>query len=261
MYRKFKKKEGFSMAYCTNCGKETSAKKVCEHCGVKKNKTHNFCEWCGTALDQKAKVCPNCQEPKKVGTIVGKAISTFFAVLFLILALGSIGESFLAGICFLLFALLLLPFTKGLIRKATHNNMKLRKTLKPIRVIVLVVLFLVGGSALPESDTNYAEQHWNALTAPSEKEIDEMVRKQVKADLAGYVQFQWGSGYIPEVYISSMMDEEDGVTIYYTVYGKLTVTDPYGDEYTGKFTGKYFYDPTDREVKQTDLDVDTLLKD
>lgn len=248
------------MAYCNNCGKEMTAKKVCEHCGVKKNKSHNFCEWCGTALDPKAKICPNCQEPKKTGTAVGRAVSTFFAVLFLILALGSMGQSFVSGICFLLFALLLLPFTKGLIRKATHNNMKLRKALKPVRALVLIALFLIGGSALPESDTDYAQQHWNALTAPSEKEIDEMVRTKVKADLAGYVQLQWGSGYIPEVYISSMMNEEDGVTVYYTVYGKLTVTDPYGDDYTGKFTGSYFYDPTEQNVKKADLTVDTLRK-
>ena len=249
------------MVYCTNCGKEMTAKKECEHCGVRKNKTHHFCAWCAAPLDPKAKVCPHCQEPKKTGTVMGKAVSTVFAALFLILALGAIGQSFVAGICFLLFALLLLPFTKELLQKATHSNLKLRKVLKPVRIIVLIALFLIGGSALPESDANYAQQHWDALTAPSEKEIDEMVRTQVKADLAGYVQFQWGSGYIPEVYISSMTEEADGVTVYYTVYGKLTVTDPYGDKYTGKFTGQYFYDPTDRDIKQTDLAVDTLRKD
>lgn len=30
------------MVYCTNCGKESSAKKFCEHCGVKHNKKITF---------------------------------------------------------------------------------------------------------------------------------------------------------------------------------------------------------------------------
>lgn len=244
------------MAYCTNCGKEMTAKKVCEHCGVKKNKTHNFCEWCGTALDQKAKVCPNCQEPKKAGTAVGKAISTFFAVLFLILALGSIGQSFVAGICFLLFALLLLPFTKGLIRKATHNNMKLRKTLKPVRVIVLIALFLIGGSALPESDTNYAEQHWNALTAMTEEEKEDEFRTAVKSGVSFYIITNYDVKENHNIDISTV--EVDGNT--YTAYGKVTVTDNYGDRYTGKFTAVYEFDDNTQKFDKKSVDVSDLIK-
>lgn len=244
------------MAYCTNCGKEMTAKKVCEHCGVKKNKTHNFCEWCGTALDQKAKVCPNCQEPKKVGTVVGKAVSTFFAVLFLIGAISAIGQSFVSGICFLLFALLLLPFTKGLIRKATHNNMKLRKTLKPVRVVVLIALILIGGSALPESDTNYAEQHWNALTAMSEEEKEDEFRIAVKSGVSFYITTNYDVKPNHNIDISTI--EVDGDT--YTAYGKVTVTDKHGDLYTGKFTAVYEFDSNTQKFDKVEVEVGDLKK-
>lgn len=41
------------MKYCTNCGKDISGK-ICSHCGVKQNKTHLFCAWCGTAINANA---------------------------------------------------------------------------------------------------------------------------------------------------------------------------------------------------------------
>ena len=220
------------MAYCTNCGKEMTAKKICEHCGVKKNKTHNFCEWCGTALDQKAKVCPNCQEPKKVETVAGKAVSTFFAVLFLIGAIGAIGQSFVTAVCFLLFALLLLPFTKGLIRKATHDNMKLRKTLKPVRVIALIALLLIGGSALPETETsnNNAEINSSQSTKSdyvelNEKEIDALVADALYKEIDGNKNYR--SNLDPgacKYEISSIEDEEKQ----YVVYGNGWFYDKYG---------------------------------
>lgn len=244
------------MAYCTNCGKEITAKKVCEHCGVKKNKTHNFCEWCGTALDQKAKLCPNCQEPKKAGTVVGKAVSTFFVVLFLISAIGAIGKSFVAVICFLLLALLLLPFTKGLIRKATHNNMKLRKSLKPVRVIVLVALFLIGCCALPESDTNYTEQYWNALTAMSEEEKEEEFRLAVWSGVSFYIITNYDVKEGHNIVISTV--DVDGNT--YTAYGKVTVTDNYGDRYTGKFTAVYEFNDNTQKFDRKSVDVGDLIR-
>lgn len=229
------------MAYCTNCGKEMTDKKVCEHCGVKKNKTHNFCEWCGTALDQNAKVCPNCQEPRKVGTVVGKAVTTFFAVLFLIGAIGAIGQSFVSGICFLLFALLLLPFTQGLIRKATHNNMKLRKTLKPVRVVVLIALILIGGSALPESDTNDNNAEINSNQS-TESDYVELSEKEINALVADalYKEIDSNKNYrstldpgATRYEISRIEDEEKQYVVYgnggfYDIYGN--VCKPYSDD-------------------------------
>ncbi len=257
MLHRSSKKEGVNMAYCTNCGKETFSKKVCEHCGVKRNKTHHFCEWCGNALDPKAKACPNCAEPKKSGTFIGKAISTFFAVLFIVAALVGIGESLVTGISFLLFGLLLLPVTKDFIRKITHNNMKLRKILKPARVMVLVVLFFVGGAALPESDTNYAEQHWNALTAMSEEEKEEEFREVVVPSGLAF-EIIWSDSDVEFQNCTISTVEVDGDT--YTAYGKVTVKDNYGDTFTGKFTAVYEFDTNTQEFDKVSVEIDTLYK-
>ena len=43
--------------YCTSCGAETR-KKLCQSCGVKQDKVHNFCKNCGKPLKQ-LKLKPN----------------------------------------------------------------------------------------------------------------------------------------------------------------------------------------------------------
>jgi hypothetical protein len=124
------------MAYCTNCGKETSAKKVCEHCGVKHNKKHNFCTWCGTAFEPNMKVCPNCNEPKRIGSLIGKIFRVLFAVivifvglLYSLLSLLSLPDMIFPAIIILLGGIVILPFSQSFLHRATHSNLQLRKWL------------------------------------------------------------------------------------------------------------------------------------
>ena len=243
------------MAYCSNCGKESVAKKFCEHCGIKKGQNHNFCEWCGTSIAPQEKNCPSCQEPKKNGTIAGKIIGYFFAVIFFIAALGNIGESFVAGVCFLLFALLLSPFANGLIRKATHDNMKLRNTLKIVRIIVLIVLLIIGGANLPESEKKPVEQDGKAVAVLSEEEKKEEFENYVNA----VVSYEIISDYdVKSSYTVITTIDVDGDT--YTGYGKVTVTDNFGDRYTGKVVAVCVFDSNMQSFKKVSLEIGDLVK-
>lgn len=47
----------------------------------------------------------------------------------------------------------------------------------------------------------------------------------------------------------------------YTVTGKATVTDDYGDEYTGKYTVEVEYDPETNKADSKDCDLETPTKD
>ena len=157
------------MAYCTNCGKETSAKKFCEHCGVKQNKKHNFCAWCGTEFEVNVKVCPNCKEPKRIGTGIGKlfrvlaaAVILFVGVIYTLTAIISLPEGMVPAIVTLLIGILILPFTQRLFHKATHKHLKLRKVVRWIAPVVLTVaLFLSLNSFTIIHGYSTAMKHWD----------------------------------------------------------------------------------------------------
>lgn len=193
------------MAYCTNCGKESSAKRVCEHCGVKKNKKHNFCQWCGTELDRKAKTCPNCGEPKKAISFLGKVFQRFFGGFFIFYGLLYMMQSFLPALLVLLVGVLLLPSAQMAFRKATHSNLKLRKIINLIATPVLaVVLFLSMNTCLTVSQYETAVEHWDngAYAAamnyfskiPDYKDSDEYIEKFESEVIASLVENPWCSG-------------------------------------------------------------------
>jgi len=192
----------------------------------------------------------------KVFSTIGKVISVIFAVIFIIASLFAFGDSFVAGICFLLLGLLLLPYTKKLIHKKTGNNTKLRKWVNAAKIIALVLLFFVGGSALPKSDTNYAEQHWSALTAMSEAEKEDAFRTAVRSGVSFYITWNYDVKENHNIDISTV--EVNGNT--YTAYGKVTVTDNYGDSYTGKFTAVYEFDENTQKFDKKSVDVSDLIK-
>lgn len=53
------------------------------------------------------------------------------------------------------------------------------------------------------------------------------------------------------------ISEDDGT---YTVKGKVTVLDNYGDKYVGKFTGEYTYSESSESFSKVDLDIETPTK-
>lgn len=142
------------MKYCTNCGKETTAK-ICPHCGNNAQKAKNFCGWCGHEVDQNAVMCPNCHERLKesFGAKIRKIVGIAAAVFFLVLAFAFLTqEAYAAAGLYLILAILLLPITKSLIRKATFGSAAKRHILSIVRVIAIVGCFCLSIAVLPESE-------------------------------------------------------------------------------------------------------------
>jgi predicted nucleic acid-binding Zn ribbon protein len=142
------------MLHCTNCGEKTSDKKICKSCGVKLHSTHNFCCWCGTALEQNAKKCPNCGEKVKQSLILFVIIKYIIGILLLMSGLGTLKKSIVTAISLMLFGIILLPIVKDFIRKLTCKKGKIYKVISKARIILLVILLLVAFVTMPPSDTN-----------------------------------------------------------------------------------------------------------
>lgn len=150
------------MNYCTNCGAETHAK-ICTACGVKNNKTHRYCYWCGSEINDNASICTACHESvKNLGSpmffkvidIALILLNLFFVFGFVFID-GNIG----VGVFHIMAIVVLLPFVSKWIRRISFksNRRKLvRNGLYALRVIIVIVLFLVGlGVALTgESGTD-----------------------------------------------------------------------------------------------------------
>ena len=142
------------MAYCTNCGKESS-KKICESCGVKRNATHKYCAFGGAELPEKAALCTNCKEPIKGEAIIWNIINILLSIPLMAVLLMAIGEGqpiFVIACLTLSFALCL-PFIKSVIRNTTIGKKGLRKVLKLVRNLTIVVFFVVGMNNLNVVET------------------------------------------------------------------------------------------------------------
>lgn len=140
--------------FCTNCGKENN-KKICPHCGVKKNATHQFCEWCGSPTNENATICTVCKENIKVSylekifnivSILG-IIALIFAI---VMSLES--SAILPAILFAIGIILLLPITKKAIKYATHNDISIRKPLSIMRVFLVIILAFIGIGTQPATE-------------------------------------------------------------------------------------------------------------
>jgi len=105
--------------YCTNCGQESN-QKICHSCGVKSNKTHNFCAWCGAPIKENASICTNCGEQVNINKIplILKIAHTCLIVLFLMFSTVAGGGS---RLCLILAAVVLFPFADRVVKKATHS--------------------------------------------------------------------------------------------------------------------------------------------
>ncbi|MBQ3519667.1 MAG: hypothetical protein IJA31_10145 [Clostridia bacterium] len=119
--------------YCTNCGKE-SKNKTCEHCGVKMNKTHLFCMWCGSELSENASICPNCKEKTKpLSSIPGVVL----AIILFVAAL--LSDPVVLKILLIALGILFLPFMRRILKQKTVGNQKKRKIISIVTAIVVVV--------------------------------------------------------------------------------------------------------------------------
>lgn len=146
------------MNYCTNCGKE-SKKNVCPHCGVKRDKTHKYCAWCGNELEENAEICPNCKERivKSKAAKIYSVLRWFTPIPILCGMLywmnvpyeqivTSMPVNYL-GMALALTASLFMMFYPNIvnfIRKKTHKKFSLRKILNAVCALVLIALFATG---------------------------------------------------------------------------------------------------------------------
>ena len=152
--------------FCTNCGKKTSSKKICENCNVKIGSAHSFCKWCGAELEENAKNCPQCKEKVKNDLLVLKILFYVVGVLFVIVGIVSISNGdYLPGVFFGLFGILLLPIVKDFIKKTTCCNPKLHNLIMKIRIVALVVLVIAGIATIPPSDPDTAKNSGSSNSA------------------------------------------------------------------------------------------------
>lgn len=180
------------MAYCTNCGEETS-KKICESCGVKRNATHKHCAFCGAELPEKASLCANCKERVKGEPIVWNIINILVSIPLIAMLFMAIGEGqpILVIGCFLLSFLLCLPFIKTVIRNATIGKKGLRKVLKLARILSVVVFFVVGLNSVNVAEPEITVYHDNATAAAEVVFHEEVHLKNESSYVLNSSDVQW----------------------------------------------------------------------
>lgn len=167
------------MSYCTNCG-YNSEKNICVNCGVKNNKKHNYCYFCGNNLDPNATICPQCKEsiktPKKsiILDIILLTISLFFFIIFVVMDSNfnySGYEINLKKTIFfsILSVILALPLFKNLIRKKFYYKHSLKRILNVTRYILIVTLSIISFAVFP-IDTVESLNEANSVPVFSEKD-------------------------------------------------------------------------------------------
>lgn len=151
------------MRYCTNCGAETN-EKICTACGVKNNKSHNYCYWCGNPINANASICTSCHESvRNLGTpLLFKLVDVGLVLLNLFFFCGFVfvDGNLPAGIIHLIAIILLLPFVSKWIKGVSHdkkNKKFVRNLMYTGRVLVVIVLFVVG-TAVGFMNTSIAEE-------------------------------------------------------------------------------------------------------
>lgn len=157
------------MKYCTNCGQPTK-KKICPHCGVKRNRVHKYCGWCGTELNQHAMICTACNESIKPSIIsrffdVINILFSFICVLFVwaSITVYEIPSAILLFLC----AILSFPTIKKGIRSYTIQHKTKRIILYLVRFLTICILFVISMLIFaPSADaTKYKVSEKEAIAA------------------------------------------------------------------------------------------------
>lgn len=138
--------------YCTNCG-ENSNKKICSSCGVKKDKIHKYCKYCGSELNENASICTNCSE--KIQNGFGENLLNVIDYILIIIGilfgiscfysktLTNIDNTF-SGITFILMSILLFPKIRKKIKELYYNKKSIKNVLYVLRIVLIVILFCLS---------------------------------------------------------------------------------------------------------------------
>lgn len=106
---------------------------------------------------------------------------------------------------------------------------------------------------------NTSANYWYYVKEEYGASLD-MLRQIVKNHLTAYVLLTYDIQPNPKIDITSIEKEQDKFT-YYTVYGKITAKDQYGEEYSGKFTATYQYTNYNHQFRELSTEVDNLTRD
>lgn len=150
--------------YCSHCGKENKSK-VCVHCGVKQNKSNNFCRFCGNAIDEKCKKCPGCHEPVRtpfifrIVSVVKYVLALFFIAdgfcgifdSFAYKAVGSISKMLIFSLSAFIVGIAMIAATVIMGKKYSANTKS-----KKLNLLIMAILAVLGAFCI--SLNNSAQQ-------------------------------------------------------------------------------------------------------
>ena len=167
--------------YCTSCGAETR-KKLCQSCGVKQDKVHNFCKNCGKPLPPKASICVNCKERVKGDSAFWSLLNLVCALVPLIMAYVCIneGQPIYVTVCFVLGFLFCLPRSRKIINACTIGKRGLRAVLKLARILLVAGLIFLGMFLVMEAEAE-----------PEELTVEEAYEEIIYCAEEGYYKDAW----------------------------------------------------------------------
>ena len=245
--------------YCTNCGEENHDK-ICKHCGVKKNKSHKFCVWCATELDDSVKACPNCQEPIKSDHILKKIIRIILLVMLGLMAFNGFSEGhIIAAILFLVVFVLLLPITKTMLLELTHERITMRRWLQPIRLIAMALVFIVAAAMLPSAggvSSNLKRAFEKQIIADLTEEFEDYASMNASQT---EITTLWK---IEKIAVNGNIAADDEQSVF-KFYGQVEITreaNGYsGDDtpYVSDLYAEYTYDAETKSFTKTELDIES----
>ncbi|NCE63670.1 hypothetical protein D1159_03510 [Pseudoflavonifractor sp. 524-17] len=93
-------------------------------------------------------------------------------------------------------------------------------------------------------------------TSSPQDDLEQALKDKVWADVAVECKFSYADVKNVTTNVTDI-SEDDGT---YTVKGKATVLDNYGDKYVGKFTAEYTYSESSESFNKVDLDLETPTK-
>lgn len=156
--------------YCTNCGQKTD-QKICLHCGVKRNTTHHYCQWCGAPIKEYAVICVSCQKPVKPKQSMQllrflENITIIFCVFFANSAF--LVKAYFSGELFLIAAVLLLPPMKKMLFDSIPNSRK-KVIYGAAQYTAVAVLCIAGFVTYTKAQLPEIKVYRNAETISNEK--------------------------------------------------------------------------------------------
>lgn len=104
-------------------------------------------------------------------------------------------------------------------------------------------------------DSKYHE--WSYIDLEYKTSLD-VLRRDIKNQLNTYLLLTYDIKPNPQIKFTSIDEDYDHND--YTVYGKVVVTDKYGEEYSGKFKAVYNYNQYNLLFEKESIEVDELSK-